>query len=309
MGKKIIITGATGLIGKYITQVLSSRGDEVTVFTRSPNTAKNELPGAKEFVKWDSYDKTGEWQNHIEGKDAILHLAGEPLLGALWSNDYKEKILKSRELGTRTLVYAISRTDNKPKAFISASAIGYYGSSENNVTYTEESLPGDGFLAEVCKRWETEAAEAESLGLRRASVRVGIVLDKREGALEKLLTPFKYFLGGTVGEGNQWISWIHLVDVANIFIFALDNDFVDGALNAVAPNPVRMKDFMEILGGVMNRPSWLKIPDFPIKAAIGEASVPVTEGIKVLPERTQELGYRFQFTRFEDALNDLLKSS
>ncbi|HEX2964085.1 MAG TPA: TIGR01777 family oxidoreductase, partial [Ignavibacteriales bacterium] len=199
--------------------------------------------------------------------------------------------------------------DNKPKAFISASAIGYYGSSENNVTYTEESLPGDGFLAEVCKRWETEAAEAESLGLRRASVRVGIVLDKREGALEKLLTPFKYFLGGTVGEGNQWISWIHLVDVANIFIFALDNDFVDGALNAVAPNPVRMKDFMEILGGVMNRPSWLKIPDFPIKAAIGEASVPVTEGIKVLPERTQELGYRFQFTRFEDALNDLLKSS
>ncbi|MGE5621104.1 MAG: TIGR01777 family oxidoreductase [archaeon] len=307
MAKKVIITGATGLIGKYITQILSSRGDEVTIFSRSPNSARTGLPGAKEFIEWDSLDKGGEWQNHIEGKDAVIHLAGEPLIGALWSNDYKEKILKSRELGTRTLVHAISRAEDRPEAFISASAIGYYGSSENEVTYTEDSRPGDGFLADVCRRWEAEASEADTLGLRRACVRVGIVLDKREGTLEKLLTPFRYFMGGTVGEGRQWISWIHLVDVANIFIFALDNSNVSGALNAVAPEPIRMKDFMNTLGSVMNRPSWLKIPEFPIRAAIGEASVPVTEGIKALPKRTMDLGYRFQFTRFEDALNDLLK--
>lgn len=306
MGQQIIITGATGLIGSYITQKLSSRGDQIIIFSRNPESSQNELPGAKDYVKWDSFSEGGKWESYLDGADAVIHLAGEPLIGELWSDEYKEKILKSRQLGTRGLVRAIEKAAVKPKSFICASAIGYYGSSEDDSIFTEKSPAGMGFLAEVCKKWEAESAEVDKLGVRRVNVRVGIVLDKNEGALEKILTPFMYYMGGTVGSGDQWVSWIHNRDVANIFIHALDNETLTGPLNGTAPNPVRMNEFAETLGGILNRPSWLKIPETPIKAAIGEASVPVTEGIRVLPERTLESGFEFEFIYLREALKNLL---
>lgn len=304
MPKKIIITGATGSIGRNLTQKLTARGDEITVFTSSIDKAKNYLPGVKNYVKWSAYEK-GEWINEIEGKDAVIHLAGESLFGRLWDDNYKEKILKSREIGTRNLVDGIGRSENRPGIFISASAIGYYGGSKS-ITFTEDSSPGNGFLPDVCMRWEKEASDVENYGVRRVSVRVGIVLDKTEGILEWLQKFYNLYLGGTVGDGAQWISWIHLDDIANIFIHALDNDNVKGAINGVAPNPVTMNQLTASLQKILDKPSWIKLPSIPIEAAIGDASVPVTEGIKVYPKRTLELGFKYNYPDFDKAMKNIL---
>lgn len=302
--KEIVVTGATGIVGKPLTQLLISKGYNVTVFTTSASKAENTLPGVKKYVQWSAYDM-GKWMNEVEGKDAVIHLAGESIFGQLWSDEYKEKVMKSREDGTYNVVEAIAKADKRPTVFISASAIGYYGFSEN-IMFDEDSPAGEGFLAEVSKKWEKEAERAELFGLRRVSVRVGIVLDKSEGALDKILTPFKYFLGGTVGEGNQWISWIHNLDCANLFIHALENRSVKGALNAVAPKPVKMKEFSDTLAEVLNRPAVLEIPKFILENLYGEASVPVTEGIKVFPKKALETGYKFRFTELKEALKNLL---
>lgn len=304
MAKKIIITGATGSIGKNLTQKLIARGDEVTVFTSSIEKAKNYLPGVHQYVKWSAYDK-GDWIKEINGKDAVIHLAGESLFGRLWDDSYKEKILKSREIGTRNLVDAVGRSGALPKTFISASAIGYYGGSKL-ITFTEESQPGIGFLPEVCKKWEKEASEVENYGVRRVSVRVGIVLDKNEGILEWLQKFYNVYLGGTVGDGSQWISWIHLDDVANMFIYTMDHETVKGAINAVAPNPVTMDYLTKSIERILGKPSWIKLPTFPIETAIGDAAIPATEGIKVYPKRTLELGFKYNYPNFDEAIKNIL---
>jgi uncharacterized protein (TIGR01777 family) len=306
MAKKVIITGATGSIGKNLTQKLIARGDEVTIFSNSIEKARNILPGAYKYVKWSAYEK-GEWGNELNGKDAVIHLAGQSLFGALWDDDYKQKILKSREIGTRNLVSEIINSGDPPKIFISASAIGYYGGSKLT-TFTEESPSGSGFLADVCMRWEKESyvIEENENSIRRVVVRVGIVLDKDEGILNWLQKFYNFYLGGTVGDGLQWISWVHLSDTANIFIYALDHENVSGIINAVAPNPVTMKQLTSSLEQISGKPNWIKIPAFPIEAAIGDASVPVTQGIKVYPRRTLDLGYKFEHPDFEEAIKDIL---
>jgi len=304
MPKKIIITGATGSIGKNLAQKLIARGDEITVFSRSPEKAKNILPGAVDYVEWDAYE-TGDWVNSISGKDAIIHLAGEPLLGSLWSDEYKEKIKKSRIISTRNFAQAIKKAEQKPESFICASAIGYYGPSDTE-TFKESSPAGNGFLSDVCVGWENAAAEVENYGVRRVSVRVGIVLDKDEGALSKLLDFYNLYLGGIIGNGEQWVSWIHLSDVANIFIHALDNKEIRGVLNGVTPNPVQMKEFMDVLSNITNKPSWLRLPKIAVEALIGDASIPVTEGIKVYPERTLDTKFAFEYLTFKDAMNNLI---
>ncbi|MGE5499604.1 MAG: TIGR01777 family oxidoreductase [Syntrophothermus sp.] len=306
MGKRVIVTGATGLIGKEVCKTLIDRGDEVIVFTRSPQSAKLKIKGAANYIEWDSYSAGGKWVKFVSQADSIIHLAGEPLLGRLWDDEYKEKILRSREEGTGNLAKALAEGETRAESFICASAIGYYGSSEYNETYTEESPPGEGFLAEVCRRWEKASALADTSEVRRVNIRVGIVLDKNEGALEKVLSSFRLYLGGTIGSGDQWISWITARDTANLFIHALDNKDIHGPLNATAPNPVRMKDFMETIGSILDRPAWLKIPDLPIEAVIGEASVPVTEGIRVLPQHTLKTGFQFEYTDFGEAIRAII---
>jgi uncharacterized protein (TIGR01777 family) len=300
--KKIIITGATGFLGKSITEELIARGDEVTIFTRSVKSAKQNISNAYDYVEW--YPELNNWHKKMEDKDAVVHLAGENVMAKRWNAQHKKNILSSRVERTRSLVNAIEQLKNKPEVFISASAIGFYGNSEKPVN--ENSAPGKDFLAEVVNAWEYEASKVESFGVRRASIRTGIVLDTNEGALAPMIKQFKYFVGGPIGNGEQWFPWIHIEDVVKIFLFAINNPDVSGALNASSPNPVRMNEFCKILGKVMRRPSLVKIPTFIIKILFGKAAEVLLNGAQVIPERIINAGYNFRFETAEEALKSLL---
>ena len=303
MEKRIVVTGATGLIGKRVIELLKEKNYSVTVFTRSPQKAKSILPRADEFVEWDSNNIN--WSESINGAYGIIHLAGESVIGKRWSPQQKQKIKESRIEGTGALIKAVSKVENKPEVFISASAVGYYGTSFTK-EFTEESEPGNDFLAEVASAWENEAEKVEKLDVRRVSIRIGIVLDKNEGALAKMITPFKFFIGGPLGSGNQPFPWVHLDDVAGLFIYALENKNLFGAYNAVAPEKLTMKEFTNRLGNVMKRPSIFSVPEFVLKIVLGEAAEVVTKGAFVIPKRTLESGYNFKFTKVNNALKDLL---
>jgi len=301
--KRIVLTGSTGMIGKKIASRLIERGDEITIFTRSVSNTKQIIPNAAEYVEW-NYNLSN-WQSHLENKDAVIHLAGENVMAHWWNEERKKNILASRVKGTRALVNAFGHLVNKPNVFISASAVGYYGNSEKLVT--EDSPSGNDFLSKVVSAWENEAGKIERLGVRRVSIRIGIVLNKNDGALARMIPPFKFFLGGPLGTGEQWFPWIHINDLVGIFLFALDNKNVNGVLNAVSPNPVRMKKFCETLGRVMKRPSFFKVPAFVLKILLGEAAEVLLTGAQVIPKKTLEADYDFKFVEIEKALTDLLR--
>ncbi len=302
MNNKVVITGATGFIGKKIVRKLIERGDEVTIFTRSIANARTIFPDASHFVEWD-FKSTG-WAKYLEGKDAVINLAGENLMAKRWSSKHKINIRDSRILSTRALVRAISNLKNKPQLFISISAVGFYGHSEFEVD--ETSHIGNGFLAEVVGDWENESVQIKNMGVRRVIIRAGVVLDKNEGALSKMILPFKLFIGGSLGSGNQWMSWIHIDDLVNLFLFALDNKKVEGIINGVSPNPVRMDEFAKTIGSVLNRPSLLRVPEFVLKLILGEASVTVLEGAKVMPKRASNFGYKFSYKNLQDTFRQIL---
>ncbi|MFA5806003.1 MAG: TIGR01777 family oxidoreductase [Melioribacteraceae bacterium] len=301
--KKIVITGATGFLGKRITEELIARGDEVTIFTRSVKNAKQKISNAYDYVEWNP--ELNNWYQKMEDKDAVVHLAGENVMAKRWNVKHKKNILSSRVEGTRSLVSAIGQLKYKPKVFISASAIGYYGNSESPVN--EDSEPGRDFLAEVVNAWEIEASQVELYRVRRVSIRTGIVLDTNEGALVPMINQFKFFAGGPIGSGEQWFPWIHIDDVVKIFLFAIDNQKVSGALNASSPNPLRMNEFCKILGSVMHRPSFFRVPVFILKIIFGEAAEILLSGAQVIPEKTIKAGYNFRFETAEEALKNLLK--
>lgn len=305
MAKKIAITGATGLIGSHIFRALLERGDRVTVLSRSPESASKSLPGAESYVSWDS-EKGSQGQDYAGGLDAVIHLAATPVMDKRWDESYKESILKSRQDGTRRLVSELAVSSPKAEVLVSASAVGYYGVSRKKAM-TEEDHPGMDFLAEVCKLWEGEASKAEEFGMRRVSLRLGIVLDKEGGALKKMLLPFRFFIGGPLGSGDQWFSWIHIDDVVQIFLRAVDDRSMSGAYNATSPNPVTMESFASLIGSVMGRPSWLKVPGFMLDLAVGEGAYTITSAPAVLPKRLLESGYRFKFPDAVGALKDILR--
>ena len=304
MGKKIVVTGATGLIGKKITAILAERGDELIVFSRSPKKAKQTLPHAHKFVMWD-YNNISEWQQQLNDVDAVLHLAGENVAGSRWNNEVKTRIKESRVNSTKNIVEAIKHVNEKPKALITASSIGYYDKYATQEA-TEDTPPGNDFLAYVTREWEEAGQNAEMLGVRHTSVRVGIVLDKSEGALAQMLLPFKFFVGGPLGTGRQIFPWVHVDDIAALFIHAIDNDF-SGAVNGVAPQIINMIDFCKDLGKVLHRPSLFKVPKWVIKIVLGEVADVVTEGAPIVPKRTLETEFEFKFTNAYDALKDILK--
>lgn len=305
MAKKVAITGATGLIGSRIFRALLERGDEVTVLSRSPSDAKEILPGARAYVRWDS-EKGSEGIEYAGGLDSVVHLAATPVMDRRWNESYKNKILKSRQDGTRRLVSELAVSSPKPEVLVSASAIGYYGVSRRKAL-TEEDRPGMDFLAEVCKLWEEEASRAEEYGIRRVSLRLGIVLDSRGGALSKMILPFKLFVGGPLGKGDQGFSWIHIDDVVNIFLRAIDDHSMNGAYNATSPRPVKMKEFAHLIGKAMHRPSWLKVPEFALDIVVGEGAYTITDAPLVLPGRLIDMGYRFKFPEAGEALKDIVK--
>lgn len=304
MKKKIIITGATGLIGKKLSKTLIDRGDEVTVFTRDTDSAKKKLPFIKNFVEW-NYRKPEDWEDQLGGKDAIVHLAGVNLFSKRWNKDFKNKIIESRQISTQNLVIATADCKNKPGVFISATGVGYYGDGKETIL-KEDAQKGNDFLADVCEIWERESQKAGDYGIRNVQVRTGIVLSTEDGALKQMLLPFKLFIGGSLGSGKQWFPWLHIDDIINIYIHAIDNENISGPINAASPNIVRMKEFAKTLGKVLKRPSLFPVPEFVLRIVVGEAAGTVVSGQRINVDKLMKSGYEFKFINLGEALKDLL---
>jgi uncharacterized protein len=303
---KIAITGATGFIGSKLVKKLSDRGEEIVIFVRDLEKAKRIFPSAafpKLTIVHADLKVAGEWQQNLSNCDAVVNLAGEPI-AERWTIEQKQNILDSRKLGTRNLVAAIQAAETKPKVLVSASAVGYYGTSETAV-FEENSLHGNDFLAEVCQAWETEALAVKTAGVRLAILRIGIVLGDG-GALGKMLAPFKMFAGGPIGTGRQWFSWIHRDDLINLIIAAIDRPEFDGTFNATSPQPVRMGEFCRTLGEVLNRPSWLPVPSFVLEVMLGDGAIVVLEGQQVLPKQTVSIGFKYEYDSLKTALKQII---
>ncbi len=302
---KIILSGGTGFIGRALLDRLLGAGHRVVLLTRNPGPARLLLKGYGEVQQWNG-SAEGPWTSHIESADAVINLAGESIIAKRWTTRQKEKIISSRISATKAIVEAISTASKKPSVFVSASAMGYYGNVEHDEV-TESRAKGNGFLADTCEQWENTAREAEKWGLRVVLTRIGVVLEKDGGALQRMLLPFRIFMGGHLGSGKQWFSWIHRDDIVEAIIFLLGAPNIAGPVNLVSPNPVTMKEFCRVLGKVMGRPSWAPVPSFVLRSLLGEMSEMLLTGQRVIPQKLQEAGYRFKYPRLEEALAAILK--
>jgi uncharacterized protein len=305
MSRHIIMTGATGLIGQRLYNALRKRGDRVTVLTRNPDKTKKTFPDAERILLWAPGVK-GEWSGAMEGADAVIHLAGEPIAAERWTDEYKKRIRESRVQGTKQIVEAIGAASVKPALLISASGIGYYGDT-GDTEVDEHSPPGDDFIARTCVAWENEAHRATDHDVRVMIPRQGIVLSEDGGALERLLTPFKMFVGGPVGNGNQWFPWVHIDDVVGFFLHALDNTAISGVFNLVGPDLIRNRDFATALGEALRRPARFSVPAFVIKLVLGEFGETLLGGQRARPVRTLESGYIYRYPAIAEALADLVR--
>jgi uncharacterized protein (TIGR01777 family) len=295
---KLVITGATGFIGSFLVEQLRQK-HSLELFSRKPPSDTRNL----RWVAWDP-GSSGAWEKSIDGADGIINLVGEPIAGKRWSPEQKEKIRSSRVRTTRVLVEAIGKANNKPKFLINASAVGYYGPRGDEVL-TESSKPGEGFLADVCRQWEEEARRAEDHGIRVVVLRTGIVLAKGKGALAKMVKPFKFFAGGPLGSGQQWMPWIHIDDEVGLIQFLMDRSDAAGPFNATAPNPVTMEQFCKALGVAVNRPSWAGVPASLLTLALGEMADMLLTGQRAVPEAAEKLGYNFRYSNIAEALRSL----
>lgn len=297
---KTLITGATGLIGSALVPRLS----QAVILGREPNAAREKFPGAEVFG-WAPEGGPPD-AAAFEGVEAVVHLAGEPIAGGRWTEERKRRIRDSRVAGTRLLVEALAALARPPRVLVCASAIGIYG-ERGDEELDESSAPGSGFLAEVCREWEAEALKAAGRGIRVVCVRNGIVLSARGGALARMVKPFRLGLGGPIGGGRQWMSWIHLEDEVGILLRALDDAGLSGPVNAVAPQPVTNAEFSRALGSALGRPAFLPLPRFALRAAFGEMSQVLTGSQRVLPRAMLAAGYAFRFPRLDEALLDLFQ--
>lgn len=306
---KVVITGATGFVGSRLVERLQEEGNTVLVLTRSATHGRKVFPEIA-FPKVDIVEysplESGSWQSVLSGCDAVVNLAGAPI-SERWSEAHKQAIIDSRKIGTEKLVEALAQANPRPSVWINASAIGYYGTSET-ATFDETSAPvADDFLSEVCRAWEAAAQTVKDYGPRLVILRLGIVLGMG-GAVAKMLTPFRMFAGGPIGSGRQWFSWIHRDDLVNLILQALKDSQMEGVYNATAPNPVRMAEFCKTLGKVLNRPSWLPVPDFVLETILGDGAQVVLEGQQVLPKRTEATGFQYQYNQVRDALVEIVNA-
>jgi uncharacterized protein (TIGR01777 family) len=298
----ITITGATGFIGRRLIQRLGTEPHQLHVLSRRTNIQFGDT--AVWITKWDPLQEDPP-EESLANADAVVHLAGEPV-AQRWTPEAKNNIRASRVVSTQRLVHALSALPHRPAVLVCGSAVGIYGSRGDEVL-TESSVAGNDYLAEVCQEWEKQAIVAESLGIRVARIRTGVVLGKDGGALQKMLPPFKAFVGGKIGSGKQWMSWIHLDDLVGIICHALANP-MNGAFNGTAPNPVTNADFTSELASVLGRPALFPVPGFALKAMFGEMAEMLLGGQRVLPRATEAAGYRFQYPELGAALRNILNN-
>jgi uncharacterized protein (TIGR01777 family) len=297
--RKLFITGASGFVGQALLPALKLEGYDIAALSRKVRDTSS-------GVRWVLGDPVtvDDWQREVDGAFGLINLAGEPIIGKRWTPEQKQALRDSRVVTTQNLVTAIAQAKQKPSVLVSASAIGLYPKNEET-ELDETSRPADDFLGKLCQEWEDAAKVAEVHGVRTVLLRIGVVLGRNGGALERMLPVFKWGLGGPLGSGNQWFSWIHIADVVGLILWALASGQVRGPVNAVAPNPVRMKDFASTLGKVLNRPAFLPAPSFALNLVLGESAQVILDGQRVLPKAALQQGYTFRFPELEAALRDL----
>ena len=301
---KIIITGGTGLIGRKLSVELVNSGHEVIVLSRFPMEYQDIFPAGVKIKSWDAENASG-LENLLSKDVAIVNLAGASIASGRWTSMKKRVIIESRVNTGRAISEAIERAQIKPKVLVQSSAVGYYG-VQNDQIITEDKPAGDDFLSNVCIQWEDSSADVERMGIRRLIIRTGVVLDSDEGALPRMVLPFRFFVGGPIGSGQQYLPWIHLDDEVRAIRFLIENEKAQGIFNLSAPNPVTNAQFAHILGRVLGKPSLIPAPTFAIRALFGEMSTVVLDGQRAIPERLLQSGFTFNYEYLEDALKNIL---
>ncbi|MDQ0227758.1 TIGR01777 family oxidoreductase [Metabacillus niabensis] len=298
---KIVIAGGSGFIGKKLSKLLLDEGHYIKILTRKAKQSS----GNVQYIQW--LDGAASPEKEIGDTDVVINLTGVSINDGRWSEKHKKQIYHSRMEATDELLRIISLLPKKPSVFINASAIGIYPASIDAV-YTEDSLDvSDDFLGKTVFDWEAKAKQVEAFGVRTVFMRFGVVLGNQGGALPLMVLPYKLFVGGTLGHGKQWVSWIHVADVVRAIHFVMNNEEIKGPVNVTAPTPVQMKDFGKEISSVLHRPHWLPVPSFAMKIVLGQKSALVLEGQHVLPQVLVENGFSFMFPSLHTALEDLLK--
>ncbi len=300
---RTIITGGTGLIGRALAASLAADGNEVVVLSRNPDRA-SDLPAGVQAQGWDAHSAQG-WGHLADGADAIVNLAGQSIAGLRWTQSHKRRIRQSRLNAAQAVVEAIEAAANKPRVLIQASGVGYYG-DRGDQRVTEQTPPGDDWLARFAVEWEASSQPVETWGVRRAMIRTGAVLSTRGGVLPLMALPFKLFVGGPVGSGRQYVPWIHIVDEVAAIRFLIDNQEAAGPFNLSAPNPLTNAQFSRTLARVLGRPAWIRVPGPILRLLLGEMASLVLEGQRAVPQRLLDIGFSFRFPDAEAALRDLL---
>lgn len=300
---RVIITGGSGLIGRALARNLGEAGHDVVILTRDPGRAGALPPGVR-AAGWDGRTARG-WASLLDGESAIVHMAGESVAEGRWTAEKKRRIRDSRVVSGQAVMDAIREAPVKPAVLIQGSAVGYYG-GHGDETVPEDTPPGRDFLAEVCQEWEASTAGAESLGVRRAVARTGIVLAREGGALPAMSLPFKMMIGGPIGNGRQWFPWIHIDDEVGALRFLLERETARGVFNLTAPHPVTNRELTRTLAKALGRPGFLPAPGFALRIALGEMADSLLEGQRAIPSRLLEEGYVFRWPDLEPALRNLL---
>lgn len=299
--KHILLTGGSGFIGQQLVPTLLSAGHTITVFTRNPK--KTSAIFQQQVTTIDSLEGLSA-DDHF---DAVINLAGEGIGDRRWTDSVKQQLRDSRLLTTASLIEYFKRANQKPAVFISGSAIGVYG-LHGDEKLDEQASGDDNFSSKLCRDWEAQAAEAEALGIRCCYLRTGVVLGKNGGALSKMLPPFKMALGGPMGSGQQWMSWVHMDDLVNAIVYALETPSINGPINGTAPNPVTNKAFSKALGAALNRPAIIPMPAFVLKLMMGEmAEELLLSGQRVVPAKLTQSGFEFKYPQLDDALRDIIQ--
>ncbi len=298
---KLMVAGGTGLIGRLLVNRLLEEDHAVWVLSRNPQKAR--FPSAVKMVKWDGRSPAG-WQPLVEQMDAIVNLCGENLGAKRWTEPRLRLLKSSRIEPAQAILQAIRDASHRPAVLLQSSAVGYYGSTQAQVL-DEKSAAGSDRLAQLVVDWENAAGPVDELGVRRIIVRQGIVLDDHEGALPRMLLPFRLFAGGPVGSGRQWVSWISRTDIAEVILFLLEKADASGVYNLTAPQPVTNADFGKTIASVIRRPYWMPVPEFFLRLLFGEMSKIVLEGQRVIPARLLEAGYSFHNPNLRSALTEL----